>query len=613
MNKEKLCLRERRRTLRGRLQRSLSFSSFLSVGISLVSILVLLIFLIKPIGHFFTDTISDRVYKNYMMSSNIMNRYKDVNKMHANLQNISFDDIVEMYQFSSSEEDIEKKLSEIQNSFYEESQPIIIEGNSLTGDTISETEKKTILISTTMAIDDIEEFVSITEILNFDLVNIRLEIENDEIFKIPGEFNINDNSFTQSRFRDIQSIIPIVNEEGVEIGTLTTSLNTSLISILFIPVIIIFIVVACMTLLIVKVILLPFSYRILKPIHILNNQLKKIADEDEIKYGDIVIEQKKPPTEIKVLLNYSNQIISKLQSSYHILENVNDELEEQRDELEAQNEELDAQKDELEAQNHELMNAQDKIRKTQAQLVQSEKMASMGQLTAAIMHEINTPLGAVQSNNQMIQMMLLKLTTLIEKDDYEGASKIVKKLSKSNSISIDAASRVSEIIRNLKNFSRVDQANFQNADIIEGIKSVLVLTSNLWKNKVTIQENYKSLPLISCFPSMLNQVFMNLIVNSIQATDKGGEIIISSDFDESNVYLTFSDNGTGIDLLDLPHIFENGYTTKPKDEGTGLGLSISKEIIEKHYGKIEAYNNEEKGVTFKITLPINQSKKLDIK
>jgi len=613
MEKEKLCFKERRRTLRGRLQRSLSFSSFLSVGISLVSILIVLMFLIKPIGHFFTDTISDRVYKNYMMSSNIMNRYKDVDKMHSNLQNISFDDIVEMYQFSSSEENIDNKLAEIQSNFYEEIQPIILEGNSLTGDIISETEKKTILISTTMAIDDLEEFVSITEILNFDLVNIRLEINNDEIFKIPGEFNINDDSFTQSKFRDIQSIIPIENEEGVEIGSLTTSLNTSLIPILFIPVVTIFILVACMTLLIVKVILLPFSYRILKPIHILNHQLKKIADEDEIKYGDIVIEQKKPPTEIKVLLNYSNQIISKLQSSYHILENVNDELEEQRDELEAQNEELDAQKDELEAQNHELINAQAKIRKTQAQLVQSEKMASMGQLTAAIMHEINTPLGAVQSNNQMIQMMLLKLSKTVEDEDYEGATKIVDKLNKSNSISIDAASRVSEIIKNLKNFSRVDQANFQNADIIEGIKSVLVLTSNLWKNKVTIQENYKSLPLISCFPSMLNQVFMNLIVNSVHATDKGGEIIISSDFDELNVYITVSDNGTGIDLLDLPHIFENGYTTKPKDEGTGLGLSISKDIIEKHYGKIEAFNNEDKGATFKITLPIDQSSELDIK
>ena len=174
----------------------------------------------------------------------------------------------------------------------------------------------------------------------------------------------------------------------------------------------------------------------------------------------------------------------------------------------------------------------------------------------------------------------------------------------------DATKRVGEIIRNLKNFSRIDQAKFQNADITEGIKSVLVLTSNLWKNKVTIHESYEMLPLISCYPSMLNQVFMNIIVNAIQASDKNDDIYIQTEFDDVYVYLTIRDNGSGIKENHLEHIFDSGFTTKPKDEGTGLGLSISKDIIDKHCGHIEAFNNDDKGATFKITLPIEQSDKI---
>ncbi len=231
----------------------------------------------------------------------------------------------------------------------------------------------------------------------------------------------------------------------------------------------------------------------------------------------------------------------------------------------------------------------------------------MGQLTAAIMHEINTPMGAVQSNNQMLDMMLTKLKSEIESKDYEGASKIIGKMVKSNRISVDAANRVNEIIRNLKNFSRIDQAEFQKTDITEGIRSVLVLTSNLWKNKVTVHENYKSLPMINCYSSMINQVFMNIIVNAIQASEKNGNIYIETSYDEKNIYVSIKDEGTGINEKDLAHLFDEGFTTKPEDEGTGLGLSISKDIINKHNGKIEAFNNEDKGSLFKITLPIEQN------
>jgi len=469
----------------------------------------------------------------------------------------------------------------------------------VSGATISEEEKKVILASTYYALQDIDHFLSLGETIGINWVNIRLTVDETEIFKIPRDYNLENTSYTEKKFSEIQSITYIVDRYDNIVGEIVTSLNTSVMFMVLMPIIILFLIIASMTLIIVRILVLPLQHNILKPVHVLNEELKKIAEYNELECEDITIEQKKPPTEIKELIDYSNTIINKLQSSNHLLES-------QRDELEAQNIELDAQKEELSAQNEALIDSQERLKNAQNQLVQSEKMASMGQLTAAIMHEINTPLGAVKSNNQMIKMMLDKLKSNLDENEFDKALIIVDKIKKSSEITDDASNRVSEIIRNLKNFSRIDQAEFQNSDINEGIKSVLVLTSNLWKNKVNIIESYGQIPLISCYPSMLNQVFMNIIVNAVQACDKNGQIKISTYLNESNVDIIIEDNGYGIKKSDLNHIFESGFTTKPTNEGTGLGLSISKDIIEKHKGLIEAYNNETSGTTFKISLPIKQ-------
>jgi signal transduction histidine kinase len=152
-------------------------------------------------------------------------------------------------------------------------------------------------------------------------------------------------------------------------------------------------------------------------------------------------------------------------------------------------------------------------------------MASVGQLTAAITHEINTPLGAIHSNAQIFDMLLNKLMGFNSINNDKELGDTAQQMKEANDISIMACDRVSQIIKSLKNFSKIDQAEFQEADLDEGVRSVLVLTSNLWKRKITIHEEYGSLPMVRCYPGLLNQVFMNLVVNAIQSIEKKGRYL----------------------------------------------------------------------------------------
>ncbi len=273
-------------------------------------------------------------------------------------------------------------------------------------------------------------------------------------------------------------------------------------------------------------------------------------------------------------------------------------LEDYKDELEAQNAEL-------EAQNIELSDSKHVIEKQQDQLVQSEKMASIGQLSAAIAHEINTPLGVIKSNCQMAETILPMVELKVDTEADPKLKKALKNLENTNAISLDAAKRMGEIIRNLKNFSRLDQSDYQEADINEGIQSVLVLTSNLWKNKINLKEHYGTLPLVRCYPSMLNQVIMNILVNAIHASDKNGIIEIETQSDDTNVTIAIKDYGIGMSKDVVERVFDSGFTTKERNEGTGLGLSISHDIIERHQGRIEVESKLGEGSLFKVILPIN--------
>jgi signal transduction histidine kinase len=181
---------------------------------------------------------------------------------------------------------------------------------------------------------------------------------------------------------------------------------------------------------------------------------------------------------------------------------------------------------------------------------------------------------------------------------------LLTQLKESNDISTMACSRVSQIIRSLKNFSKVDEAQFQVTDINEGLKSVLVLTSNLWKRKIEIHENYGDLPGIKCYPGMLNQVFMNLVVNAIQSIEDKGNIYIKTWYDEKYVYVSVKDDGCGIAEDNIEKIFNSGFTTKRNSNGMGLGLSISRSIMDKHQGQLTVTSEPGKGSEFIVTLPL---------
>lgn len=575
----------RKKSLSRRIQKSMMASSMLALLLALITIFSLIIFIAKPVGYIFLEGINEKIVNSFIRSSQSIDMFKVSNDYNF----LTYDDLLDI-EFSNQsdivfEHDIEAMKEELslldQKTIY-----IQNDENNLT----SIEEKRKVLLAVYKAIQETEGIITIGRIINEDIINIQIEYDGLIEKSIPSEAYLSKINF--DKMNSIERKIEIRDNEDQLVGSINTSLDSSVFIILTLVVIFIFFIIAIMTLFIVKLFVRPLTKNLVRPINKLNKQLHKIAN-NKVEINHVVIEQKKPPIEIDHLITYSNTIMNKLRDSLHEIEN-------HKDELEAQNIELDAQ-------NAELIESQEALKAAQDHLVQSEKLAIVGQLSAAIAHEINTPIGAITSNGQMIEIMLKKLEKSIQDQAFDDALKIMSKLVKSNNISIDAAKRVSEIIRNLRNYSRIDQAKFQNADINEGLQSVLVLTSNLWKNKVSLIEDYDQLPEISCYPSMLNQVFMNLIVNAIQASHKDGKIIVRTKALNDYIKIYIVDNGTGIEETHMNKIFDSGFTTKPKDTGTGLGLSISRDIIHKHHGEIIAYNNEEKGATFEITLPMKQS------
>lgn len=330
---------------------------------------------------------------------------------------------------------------------------------------------------------------------------------------------------------------------------------------------------------------------IINPINQLETKVKAIAQDDQETALNTQLTVKKPLREIESLIDSTNGIMSKLHGYNEMLENQKEILENQNSELEMQNEEL------LKSKQH--------IQEQQAQLVQSEKMASVGMLTAAITHEINTPIGAINSNAQLEEMLLEQLMNHKTLREDEELKTMFVQLKEVNDVNLIACSRIIEIIRSLKSYSRIDQADFQEANINEGIKSVLVLTRNLLKTRIIVHEDYGDIPMIRCFPGQLNQVFMNIVVNASQAIEKEGEIFIHTYEQDSNIYIVIKDTGVGIDQENITKLFEPGFTTKGVGIGLGLGLYISYNIIMKHQGEITVSSELDKGTEFMIRIPMN--------
>jgi PAS domain S-box-containing protein len=259
---------------------------------------------------------------------------------------------------------------------------------------------------------------------------------------------------------------------------------------------------------------------------------------------------------------------------------------------------------ELEATNHEL-------RDTQSQLVQSEKMAALGNLVAGVAHEINSPLGSINANADVSARALELLCKAMEDkevlDAFTAHPKLrqaVKIINESNNTTRIASKRIVEIVRSLRNFARLDEAEMNRVNLHDGIESTLMLLQHELKQRIEIVKNFGDLPEIECIPNQLNQVFMNILMNASQAIESKGKIIITTRHEGDRVMLEVADNGKGIPQESLVRIFDPGFTTKGVGVGTGLGLSISYRIIQEHGGSIDASSEVGKGTTFTITLPI---------
>jgi two-component system NtrC family sensor kinase len=281
-------------------------------------------------------------------------------------------------------------------------------------------------------------------------------------------------------------------------------------------------------------------------------------------------------------------------------------------------------KEDLENRNTELARRKAELEHVQAQLVQSEKMASLGQLAAGIAHELNNPAGFIFSNMTVLPNYISRLehilstyeeVSLCEADAQRVAA--AKKetdydnvLADLNSIAADSysgAERIRDIVQNLRLFSRLDEAEFKQVDLHEGIESTLRLLSRYYTSPfITLKRDYGSLPPVNCYASQLNQVWMNLLVNAGQAIgDSQGEVHIKTRCDEQIVSVSISDTGEGIAPEHLNRIFDPFFTTKPVGEGTGLGLSISHGIVVRHRGTLSVESVIGRGSIFKVSLPVS--------
>ncbi len=284
---------------------------------------------------------------------------------------------------------------------------------------------------------------------------------------------------------------------------------------------------------------------------------------------------------------------------------------------------------ELQQSNHDLNKALTNLQEAQSQLVDAEKMASLGQLTAGIAHEINNPINFVSSSINPLKrdiqglMQILEEYEKLHKEEPQNANLIqIERLKEDleydylkeeidlmlNGIA-EGATRTAEIVKSLRNFSRLDEDALKPSDINQGIDSTLVLLNSSIDGKVKISKCYNDIPAIECFPGKINQVFMNILTNSIQAVKAknitNGEIIISTFEKDELVGVSIKDNGIGMSEKTKMKIFEPFFTTKDVGEGTGLGLSIVYTIIESHKGKIEVHSEEGVGTEFILYLPKN--------
>ncbi len=319
----------------------------------------------------------------------------------------------------------------------------------------------------------------------------------------------------------------------------------------------------------------------------------------------------------------------RLQRSYRALNRSHEELAVANTSLEAR----------VSERTKDLERAYEELKESQVQLVQAEKMSSLGQLVAGIVHEINTPLLYVLNNATVTAENVeelrtcvadaSRLATLVEARGVQSAevqtavqmlsehidptalSETIDEIVGLSQDSTDGLNQISELVQSLKDFSRLDRAAEDRFDVREGIEKTLLITRNLLKYGVTVDQRFGEVPPILCAPSRINQVFINLVTNAVQAMDGKGTLTITTSARDGWVDIEVCDTGCGIAPENLSKIMDPFFTTKPVGQGTGLGLSIVRRIVDEHGGKIAVDSKVGVGTTITISLPIDRGVNAD--
>ncbi|MEE9515148.1 MAG: ATP-binding protein [Candidatus Brocadiales bacterium] len=364
------------------------------------------------------------------------------------------------------------------------------------------------------------------------------------------------------------------------------------------------------------------AYTITKPVKNFVKDIKIISDGNLDHKVNI-----RSRNEIGQLASEFNQLTENLKNTLTEKDNYANELADLNTNLEEKVRERTVA---LHKSHQDLEKAYKELQGAQAQLVQSEKMASLGQLVAGIAHELNNPVSFIYGNMDHLEEYInnikeilsgfrdlksvspeekKQMDDLIQKIDLDFLLKDLDKLIKSCK---NGAERTKDIVASLRSFSRLDEAALKQADIHEGIDSTLEILTHLYKNRINVHKEYGNIPKINCFAGELNQVFMNLLANAAQAIEDKGDVWIKTEKTDAKVKISIRDSGKGISEENKKKLFTPFFTTKPVGKGTGLGLSISYGIIEKHQGRIWAESKVGEGTTFNIELPI-EGPKQDVK
>ncbi len=265
----------------------------------------------------------------------------------------------------------------------------------------------------------------------------------------------------------------------------------------------------------------------------------------------------------------------------------------------------------LRDKNSELEQLLVELQTTQAQLVQSEKMAALGNLVAGIAHELNTPVGALHSAvdiaGRCIDIIIEEMSKAESIDDLKTSLRLqrsVKALSENNAVAVSVGERMTRIVNSLKSFVQLDAARWREFDLHEGLDATLTLLESQIRQRITIEKRYGDLPLVGCYPTEINQMFMHLLSNAAQAIHEDGRITITTSANNSHVTIAIDDTGVGISEQQLASLFDPNFSRKGSRVKAGLGLFTSYNIVKKHRGDIAVRSTQGEGSSFTVTLPI---------